>query len=384
MNILITTGIFPPDSGGPATYGRSMASVLSKGNKVTVLTYSAKRNYKNEEKYLFKILRVWKKIPKPFRHGLFFLKALINVNKSDIVYSLNAVSAGFPALLAARFFKKKFIVKIVGDYSWEIAVNTGKTTLLINDFQGSVKKGRIKTLNKIQTWVCKNSDIVIVPSEYLAKLVKGWGVSEEKIRVIYNGVDFKPANISREEAKKKIGIMGNTLISVGRLVPWKGFKMLIKMMPRILEINQFFCLVIIGDGPDRKNLESMIKNMGLQRKVHLVGRKSAGEIAEYFAASDIYILNSGYEGFSHLILEAMAAGVPLIASGVGGNKEVIRQGENGFLVKYNDEFNILEAIKTLWQMPDLREEFIKEGQKTVEKFSIEKMFRETEELLMSV
>ena len=78
------------------------------------------------------------------------------------------------------------------------------------------------------------------------------------------------------------------------------------------------------------------------------------------AAADVFVLNSGYEGFSHQILEAMTAGVPVIATAVGGNKEVIKQGENGFMVKYQDEFNLIEAIKSLWQNQGLQEEFKKE------------------------
>ncbi|MEK7121162.1 MAG: glycosyltransferase family 4 protein, partial [Patescibacteria group bacterium] len=163
--------------------------------------------------------------------------------------------------------------------------------------------------------------------------------------------------------------------------PWKGFRMLIKIMPRLSEISQLFRLVIVGDGPDKKMLESMVKNLGLERKVYLVGRKSQAELAIYMAAADMFVLNSGYEGFSHQILEAMMAGIPVIATAVGGNKEVIRQGENGFMVKYQDEFNLVEAIKSLWQNPELREEFKKEGKKTAEQFSSEKMFNQTIKVL---
>ena len=220
-----------------------------------------------------------------------------------------------------------------------------------------------------------------MPSKYLAGIVKGWGVPEVKIKVIYNGVDFKPSGLLREEARNKVGIHGNIILSVGRLVPWKGFRMLIKMMPRLLELKQFSRLVIIGDGPDKKPLESMVKNMDLGQKVFLVGKKSKDELAVYLAAADIFILNSGYEGFSHQILEAMTCGVPVIASAAGGNKEVVIQGENGFLVRYNDEFNLVEAIKTIWQDEELKEELVEAGKKTAKNFSPEKMIEETIKVL---
>ncbi len=286
-----------------------------------------------------------------------------------------------PALVAAKILKKKFLVRIAGDYAWETAANRGKTFLLIDDFQKSKKSGRIGILHGLQTWVCEKADIVIVPSQYLSSLVSGWGVSESKIRVIYNGVDFKVPEISKEEARKKIGIAGNIILSVGRLVPWKGFKMLVKIMPQLLQINQFFRLVIVGDGPEYKTLQSMIKNLHLEKTVYLAGKKTKEELGWYMAAADIFVLNTGYEGFSHQILEVMSAGVPVVATAVGGNLEVIHQGENGFLVKYNDEFNLVEAIKTVWQTPELRERFIEEGRRTVQRFNYEKMVEQTIKIL---
>ncbi len=277
--------------------------------------------------------------------------------------------------------KKKFFVKVVGDYAWEIAINKRKTSFLMNDFQKSQRKGSIKTLHRLQSWVTKNADGVIVPSEYLAKIVKGWGVQSNKVHVIYNQVNFKKSELSKEDARKKINIAGNIIISIGRLVPWKGFRMLIKVMPKLLEINQFFRLVIVGDGPEKSNLESMVKNMHLEKRVYVVGKKSHEELADYLAASDIFVLNTGYEGFSHQILEVMMAGVPVITTAVGGNKEIIHQGENGFMIKYNDEFNLVEAIKTVWQVPEMRQRFIDGGLKTAGYFDMNKMYEETLKVL---
>jgi len=380
-SILITTGIFPPDIGGPASYAVTLGKKMSGNFKVTVITYSSKIKNAGDKDLPFRVIRVWKGWPKGLRHLVYFLKTLSEAKKHDVVYSLNAVSAGWAALKAARLRKKKFFVKIVGDYAWEMAIQKNKSQFLINDFQKTAKRGMIKVLARTQYYVCRKADGVVVPSEYLAGIVKGWGVSSEKIHVIYNGVDFKKSEMTREEARKKIGIPGNIILSSGRLVPWKGFKMLIKIMPKLFEISQFFRLIIVGDGPERKNLESMIKNMNLDRKVYLVGRKSKEELATYLAAADMFVLNSGYEGFSHQILEAMAAGVPVIASAMGGNKEVIEQGENGFLIRYNDEFNIVEAIKGLKQSDELRGQFIEEGYKTIEKFSVDRMLSETIKLL---
>ncbi len=382
--ILITTGIFGPDIGGPASYAKTMGQKLAQLYEVTIITYSSLWSDKNDRSVPFRVIRVWSKWPWLIRHTLYALKVFFAVRKHDLTLALNAINAGPITLLASKFFKKKYLVKIVGDRAWEGAILAGKTNLLINDFQKEPRKGWAKIIHDLQVRVCKNAAKVIVPSQYLADLVEGWGISKEKISVIYNGVEFSPSSLSREEARKKIGISGNIIVSVGRIVPWKGFRMLIKIMPQLFQLNQFFRLINLGTGPEFKILQSMVKNLGLDRKVYLVGKKSPEDLAVYLAAADIFVLNTGYEGFSHQLLEVMAAGVPIVTTAVGGNREVIQQGENGFLVKYNDEFNLIEAIKTLWVMPEMREKFSEEGKNTIQQFSSDRMYKETLHLIASL
>src|SRR3989344_1427687 len=195
--ILITTGIFTPEIGGPASYAKTLANRL-KDSSVTVLTYSPVFSFKDDKNQPYKIVRVWSVWPKGLKHAIYFLKAVFLAKKNDVVFALNAVSAGIPAMCAAKMAKKKLFVKIVGDTAWETAMNSGKTSLLLNDFQKTKKTGWIGMLHKLQCKVCKSADGVIVPSEYLANIVRGWAVPADKIKVIYNGVDFKGAEISQE------------------------------------------------------------------------------------------------------------------------------------------------------------------------------------------
>ncbi len=381
--IVIATGIFPPDIGGPASYGKVLAEKLSKEFNVVLVTYSSAFQDSTDKELPFRVIRIWKKHFRFFRHFLYFVRVYQASRDADVVYALNAISAGFPAFIAARMNKKKFFIKIVGDYAWEIAINKNKTFLLLDDFQKAPKHGWIKFLNNIQTKVSMRADGVIVPSKYLAKVVQGWGVAQQKIHVIHNGVNISAVNLSKEEARKELSIPGTMILSIGRLVPWKGFRMLIKLMPKLLTITQIFRLVIVGSGPDYDRLQTMIKNLRLERKVFLVGKKSPKELAVYLAAAEMFVLNTGYEGFSHQILEAMSAGVPVVTTNVGGNREVIVQGENGFMLKYNDEFNLVEAIKTLWQDNELRQKLIAEGRKTAGYFNVETMYQETIKILQS-
>jgi glycosyltransferase involved in cell wall biosynthesis len=382
--IIIASGIFSPDIGGPASYAQTLAKHLAISEKVVVVTYSSVRSSEGDVGLPYRVVRVWKKWPKGIRHAVYFFRMILEARQAKLVYALNAVSAGVPARIAARLFKCKFAVKIVGDAAWERAIGAGKTRFLLNDFQKHRKAGFIKILYRLQTLICRGAHLIITPSEYLKDIVEGWGIPREKIKVVYNGSDFEPSALAKEEAKKKLGLTGNILFTWGRLVPWKGFRMLIKIMPKLAEINPFFRLVIVGSGPDKVLLETMVRNLKLERKVILAGPKKLKEVAEYLAVADIAILNTGYEGFSHQIIEAMIAGVPLVTTNAGGNKEIIHQGENGIMVKYNDEFNLTEVIRALWNNPEMRGHFIEEGKKTAQYFSVEKMFEETLALLKNI
>ena len=379
--ILIVTGIFPPDIGGPASYAKAAWQKFSENFRISVVTYSTVRKSAEDKNLKFKVIRIWRKNFWLFRHLSYFFKVMSLASRNDVVFSLSTINGGITGLIAARFFKKKFFIRIVGDYAWQSAVLKKKTVLLIDDFQSSEKKGWIKILFWLQSLICRKADAVVVPSEYISRLAQGWGVPKEKIQVIYNGSDFKPLELQKEEARKKVGVAGNIILSYGRLVPWKGLRMLVKIMPKLLEFNQFFRLVIVGEGPELKILQTIVKNMGLEKKVYLIGKQNKEQLAVYLAAADVFVLNTGYEGFSYEILEAMLAGVPVVTTSAGGNREIIQQGENGFMVKHNDEFNLIEAIKTVWQTPELQKRFIENGKETAKYFSVEKMLDKTIKLL---
>src|SRR3989344_414648 len=220
--ILIATGIFPPDIGGPASYARILAKNLSDKFQLKIITYSSVRKFAGDKELPVSVIRVWKKWPWFIRNAIFASKIFFLAKKFDIIFSLSTLNGSIPSLVGARIFKKKFYVRIVGDYAWQVAMEKNKTALLIDDFQKAKKTGWIGFLFWLQKFLCRKADKVIVPSEYIKNLVLGWAVKPEKIKVIYNSVDFKPAEISKEDARKKIGIHGNIIISAGRLAPWKG------------------------------------------------------------------------------------------------------------------------------------------------------------------
>jgi len=380
MRILIASGIYPPDIGGPATYAKVIANALiEKGHKVKVISYGEKSLQENSK---FQIVRISRKWPKGIRYIIYFLKLFFLSRNTDLIFALNPVSVGFLVRIAAWILRKKYVVRIVGDNAWEKARVIRKTNLSINDFQKAKKPGlTIKILSRLQAKTCQKAKMVIVPSNFLAEIVSGWNVDRHKIKVVYNGVDFKPPDISKEEAREKIKISGDIVLSVGRLVPWKGFEALINIVPELLRINPSFRLIIVGDGPEEKRLKRLVKKLGLESKVYLVGRKTKDELRNYYAAADLFTLNTGYEGFSHIILEAMAIGSPIITTNVCGNPEIVKDSYNGLLVEYNNKKQLKEAILKLWKDKELREKLTVNAKKSIEKFTKEKMVRETLKIL---
>ncbi len=361
VKILICTGIFPPDIGGPATYSKLLADELPKhGIKTEVLSFSSVRH-----------------LPKIIRHFLYFFKVLKRGRRADIVFSQDPASVGLPSLIAAKILRKKFILKIVGDYAWEQGMQRFGVKDLLDDFLNKKYCWQVEILRKIQKFVAKNAKTIIVPSEYLKKIITKWGINPEKIKVIYNAFDASELKISKEEAREKLNLFGSVLISAGRLVPWKGFSALIEIMPEILKKIPDAKLIIVGDGPQRDNYLSLIDNYSLQNNVFLTGQISHNDMMLYLRAGDIFILNTAYEGFSHHILEAMAMGISVITTNAGGNPEIIRDKDNGFLVEYNDKNAILNSIEKILPNREIKESLTREGRKSAQKFNSENMINQT-------
>jgi len=244
----------------------------------------------------------------------------------------------------------------------------------------------------IQKRVAKTANLIIVPSEYLKSIVKQWGIDKDKIKVIYNAVSLPKIEASKQEARAKlnphykkfgvgVNLSGTILISVGRLVPWKGFDALIEIMPDLIKQIPDLKLLIIGEGPEKKNYSLLVTRYGLQDNVFLLGKLPHNELLLYLRAADIFVLNTGYEGLPHQILEAMAAGLPVITTNIGGNPEIINHNKNGLLVKYNDKEQLRAAILKLIQNQDLQRQLVNNAKDSLQAFTLDKMINQTIKLL---
>ncbi len=360
LKVLIATGIFPPDIGGPATYSKLLADELPKrGIEVEVLSFGSVRH-----------------LPKIIRHFAYFLKVLAAGKKADVIYAQDPVSVGLPVALAAKSLKKKFILKIVGDYAWEQGRQRFGAQELLDEFQEKKYSWKVEFLRFIQKKAADRAALIIVPSRYLKSIIIKWGIGEDKIRVVYNAVPEPRSCLTKEEAKKKLDIRGDIIFSAGRLVPWKGFGLLIELMPALLKINPDFKLIIAGDGGEREYLENKAEELRLNGKVFFTGAVSHEKIFEYMRASDMFVLNTGYEGLPHITVEAMRAGAPVITTNVGGNAEVIKNGENGILLEYNDKERFRKAILEIWRNKSKAREISENAKQSLDKFNQDAMIKE--------
>lgn len=367
MKILLATGIFPPQIGGPATYSKLLYDELPKrGIDVEIATFGD---------YLDK--------PKLIRHFLYFLELIKKAVDVDVVYALDPVSVGLPALVASQIRNKKFVLRIAGDYAWEQGTQRFSVTDTLDDFARKYRKydWRVKVLKKVQKYVADGACKIIVPSVYLKNIVGAWGVESSKIFVVYNGFHVEIPKTLRATVRKNLHLEGSVIVSAGRLVPWKGMKELIEALPLIRVNVPDVYLVIVGDGPERKKLEDQVISLKIEKHIRFTGRLGQKELFDYVKAADVFALNTAYEGLSHQILETMALGTPVVTTNIGGNPEVIQNGKTGILLAPNDIPAFAKALTDVLLSRAVAFSIAQAAKKAVGKFTDETMLvRISEEL----
>lgn len=374
MNICLITGIFPPDIGGPATYVSRLAQSLHQENHhVTVITLGDERL-----DFPFPVKRVSRRSPLPLRLLRIFLTLLHHGWRNDVWY-INGLE--LPAVVAGKLLRKRLVMKIVGDYAWERAMNMGLTSDSIDNFQQRVQQSHIEFHKRLRAWLARQVEQIITPSQYLKALVAGWGVPQERIQVIYNAIEPLPADLrTRAEIRQELEMHQDDqiIITVGRLVKWKGVESLIQLLP---QLDNAVKLLIVGDGPEKNKLTELAEHFNVTRRVKFTGACPRKHVLELLRAADVFVLNTGYEGFSHILLEAMMTGTPVITTSVCGNPELVEHQQNGLLVNPGDLTEIFQAIASLLHNRTRQEHYTLKGEQTVRQFSWERLLRETTQIL---
>ncbi|HEY4504704.1 MAG TPA: glycosyltransferase [Candidatus Paceibacterota bacterium] len=325
--LLVVTPIYPPEIGGPATHSVFLEQEF-KRLAVCVRRIS---------------LSSFRHLPAVFSHLVFAFKILINAFHVDTIYVLDPVGVGLPGAIIASMLGRRLVLRVAGSRAWETASLRGYGGNLDDFISEDISKFplKVRIWSKIERRVALKAERVIVPGGYLVKIMKLWGVKENKIFPIPNPVQTS-IKLSRTKEKKELGLLGKVILSGGRLVPWKGFGELLDVFALIRDERRDVKLYIAGDGPLRDELTDRTRKLDIGDSVVFLGVLSQNELYKYLSAADLFVLNTSYEGFSHQVLEAMALGTPVVTTNILANRALITNRANGLLYDLGN----VEILKT--------------------------------------
>ncbi len=366
LKLLVVTGIFPPDHGGPASYVPAVSAALAQRDfdVIGVVTLSDSLGH-DDSGYPFPVLRLargeswWRRA----RRSVAQIRRL--ARDADVVYLNGQVLEG---IVACRLLSRRpVVVKVVGDLIWERARNQKIYPGTLDDFQHAKLPWRWRLLRRLQGWYTSRASAVICPSQYLGNIVAGWNVNPARIRVIHNA-----SRAAGDQAESKATF---DVVTVARLVPWKGIAELIRIVA-----ERGWSLKIVGDGPLREELEALRRELGA--RVEFTGHVDKHEVPAQIRSGRVFVLNSSYEGLPHIVLEEKLAGVPVIATAAGGTPEVVGAPDAGVLVPVGDAVRLAEEIARLLADASLRERLAAASLRQIAaQFSWERMISDTSRTL---
>ncbi len=343
--------------------------LILRGHKVTVATMYDKGNFIPlfEEKYGVNIINLQMKkvggrnpfvqIHRSF-NGLINLYLLMRREGFDVVQTFTHYS--------------NILVPPLGALAHCKAVITSERSSLIGDH------GWVRLLDKIVTNSGMVKKMVAVSEATRQYCNEQMGIKMEKSTAILNGIDIdslatggRNSNGWSNDLRKELGIHENSLITsvVGRLHRQKGHEVLIKAVSRIVNKTSKIQVLFVGDGPLKEELQNMIAEYRLQKTILLLGNRI--DINDILGISDVFVLPSLWEGLPNAILEAMAAKLPVIATDVGGTKEVVVDGKTGLLVPPGDVDSLEKCLYWMIQDAEKREEMGKVGyQRILDNFTL--------------
>lgn len=302
----------------------------------------------------------------------FFAKGLIRQlaekeNKYDLSHSFFTVPCGFISFLLRRKYKIPYIVSLRGS---DVPGYSERFAFLY---------AFIKPLVRL---IWKKSFAVVANSGGLRELALKTN-SKQEIGVIPNGIDInqfiksKVHKVESQNGKFKV-------ICVTRITPRKGVRYLIEAFKKLSQKSDNISLQIIGDGDEKNDLEKLVKDLGVEKGVEFTGLVPHEKLPPYFEQADVFVLPSLNEGMSNSMLEALATGLPLIATDTGGTKELIEEGRNGFIVRMKDAGDLADKIEILFKDNELKKRMGEESRKKAEMMSWEKVAREYAEIYYKI
>ena len=363
MRIAFLTGIWPPDVGGPATHGPDFSRFLvSRGHAVHVVTMGDGEPTERP----CEVEVVSRRLPFPLRYGQVAARGARAARGADVVYATATYAA---AAAAAGLGRRPFVVKLVSDPAYERAQRYGAFTGSLEEFQ-SARSRPVRLLKALRTRSLRAATSIVVPSSYLAGIAAAWGLRRDRIHVVTNPAP-PPRDLEPEQLEP------GTFVFVGRLTRQKALGTAIDAVAQVPEAR----LVLVGDGPERGRLEGLAAGSSTAGRIEFRGSRSRDDALRTVAGAEAALLSSDWENLPHAAVEALAVGVPVVSTAVGGVPEVVRDGENGLLVPPGRPDELAAAMRRVLLEEGLRDRLAAAAKPSVAAISSEAIYGRIESLL---
>ncbi len=372
MRVLVVSGIWPPDVGGPASHAPDVAAFLrERGHGVDVVITADSA----PAQQAYPVHWVARSLPKGVLHVRTALEIARRGTSADVVYTTGMFGR---SSLGARLARRPYVVKLTADPAFERARRRGIVGGNVDEFQADAGGASVRVLRLARDAELKHAAHVFTPSAYLRELAVSWGVDPARVSVLPNPAPSLPELAPREELRASFGLHGPTLAFAGRLTAQKSLRVALEAVAAVEGVE----LLIAGEGDERPALERDIAELGLGGRVRLLGTQPRARVVQLFAAADASILSSSWENFPHTVVEALAAGTPVLATATGGVAEVVRDGENGLLVPVGDAVALGQAIRRFFSDDELRGRLRGAAAASAAAYTPERVFAQLEETLL--
>ena len=370
MKVLIVSGIWPPDVGGPASHAPEVAAeLLARGHEVEVVTNAA--TAPAPERY--RVHWVPRRLPRGVRHVRAVLLIARRARQADVVYSTGMVGRSALGTMLAR---KPIVQKLTSDPTYERSIRYGMYDGALDTFQDA-RGLLLRVLRAARNVALRRATRILIPSESLRELALRWGISSDRITVLPNPVAAPESLDDRAVLRRRHGIDGPTVVFAGRLSVQKAVDVALEAMTRVERVD----LLLAGDGPDADKLRERSRDLGLDGRARFLGPQPRRTVFELLRAADAVVLSSKWENFPHVLVEALAVGTPVVSTDTGGVAEIVRDGENGLLVPTGDPDALAAAITRYFADADLQQRLREAAPGSVERFAPDRIYTRLEQLL---
>ena len=375
MKILILTSIYPPDIGGPATYLPILAEgLIKRGHQVRILTLGQSEENRRAVE-VCPVYRIDRQQTIPAR----FMKVAGEILRLGRAGDLLFVNGFLPEVLAIRTaLSVPIVAKVVGDVAWEKAVRSGRIFDDFDTFQRSRYGPVIEGWRFLRNLRLRRMDRIITPSGYLRRTILSWGGWDNRICVIPNAI---PTSREIGESSERSSERKFNILYAGRLAIHKRVDQIMRALSDFPDIT----LTVLGEGPEEVRLRNMADRLGVSLRVRFRKPCSHDKMTQVLKSHHCLVLNSTYEGFPHIVLEAQSVGTPVLATATGGTRELVRHRETGWLIDVNDGVEgIVRGLGELFASAELRRRLARNGKTAAGKLSVEAMVTSTEAVFVKV